>query len=83
MKPNYVPVNILEEFKDLEKAVALDELFKKEKWKLVKAYDDYSKEIGYQLYFGEGIQVDNNYEYGFPYLLNREEYWVLGRNGVS
>lgn len=73
MQSNFISVNLLDEFKDLKDIKALEEILKKEKWELVKSIDEYSEEIGYQLYFGKGIQVDNYYEYGFPHLLNRKD----------
>lgn len=73
MKPNFNTVNLLDEFKDLKDIMVLEKILEKEKWKLIKYVDEYSEEIGYQLYFGDGVQVDNNYEYGFPHLLNKED----------
>ncbi len=73
MNSNFISVNILSEFKDLEDIMILKNIFEKEKWKLIKSIDEFSKEVGYQLYFGEKVQVDNNYEYGFPCLLNKDE----------
>ena len=29
-------------------------------------------DIGYQVYFGKGVQVDNLFEYGFPHLYDAE-----------
>lgn len=73
MQSNFISVNLLDEFKDLKDIKVLEEILKKEKWELVKNIDEYSEEIGYQLYFGKGVQVDNNYEYGFPHLLNKDD----------
>lgn len=72
MKLDYISVNLLSEFKDLNNVLFLDYILKKEKWKLIKNINKYSGEVGYQLYFGKGIQVDNNYEYGFSHLLDKE-----------
>ena len=52
-------------------ARALDEHFDKNGWVLLKTTDD--DKDGFQVYFGEGVQVDNSFEFGFPYLYDREE----------
>lgn len=49
----------------------IDLHFKKNGWEL-QAWDTGSAK-GYQIFFGSGVQVDNNYEYGFPYLYDKEE----------
>ena len=47
----------------------LDQYFSDHNWKL-----EYCPAIsGYQVFFGTGIQVDNQYEYGFPYSYSKEE----------
>lgn len=68
MNKEYFPVIIEQEFQDLKYASEIDNLFKKENWQLLKTEGDF-----YQLYFGENVQVDNMYEYGFPHLLNKQE----------
>lgn len=50
---------------------ALDGHFKKNGWEL-QAWDN-GKVQGYQVFFGDGVQVDNSYEYGFPYLYDKDE----------
>ena len=50
---------------------ALDDHFKKNGWEL-QAWDN-GKVQGYQVFFGDGVQVDNSYEYGFPYLYDKDE----------
>lgn len=51
----------------------LDQYFDKQGWKL-----EYRPAIvGYQVFFGKGVQVDNNYEYGFPYSYTKEELSVF------
>ena len=44
----------------------IDAIFEKEKWELQEWHK--CDGIYYQVYFGTGVQVDNYYEYGFPYL---------------
>lgn len=68
MKNNYIPISVQQEFPDLKYAKTIDIVLGKEKWQLVKNKDNY-----YQLYFGEGVQVDNMYEYGFAHLLSSED----------
>lgn len=50
----------------------LDEYFSEKGWELqyVQGYDGAE---GYQVFFGKGVQVDNNYEYGFPFLYDLDE----------
>ena len=50
---------------------AMDLHFEKNGWEL-QAWDTGTAQ-GYQIFFGKGVQVDNNYEYGFPYLYDKEE----------
>ena len=66
---NYEKVDLLNEFNDIEHIEKLVSIFNKNGWNLLKKVDS---ETEYQLYFGEGIQVDNMYEYAFPYLLDRD-----------
>lgn len=68
MSKEYYPVMLAQEFPNLKYVRELDNIFKKEKWQLVKTKDNF-----YQLYFGKNVQVDNMYEYGFLHLLNKEE----------
>lgn len=49
---------------------ALDEHFAKNNWALVRR--TVHGDIGYQVYFGKGVQVDNLFEYGFPHLYDEE-----------
>ena len=53
------------------KGSVLDSYFKKEGWELQLWVTD--KSVGYQVYFGAGVQVDNNFEYGFQYLYDKDE----------
>lgn len=62
-KDQQIPVNTLEEFSKLENVEVLDELLKRNNWQLVKIKSD--RGFKYQLYFGEGKQVDNRFEYGY------------------
>lgn len=49
----------------------IDQHFENNNWKLLCFdKDDFT---GYQVFFGEDVQVDNNYEYGFPYLYEEDE----------
>lgn len=50
----------------------LDELFQKRGWQLQRWVSE-GGAPGYQIYFGPGMQVDNHYEYGFPYLYAEAE----------
>lgn len=54
-----------------EIAKALDNHFVRNGWVLQRWVTN--AENGYQIYFGKDVQVDNYYEYGFPYLYDREE----------
>lgn len=49
----------------------LDVFFEKNNWELQSWKNAQTQ--GYQVFFGEGVQVDNNYEYGFPYLFEKDE----------
>lgn len=49
---------------------SMDEYFAKNNWSLIRR--KVGSDIGYQVYFGKGVQVDNLYEYGFPYLYDNE-----------
>ncbi len=62
-KKKQIPVNTLEEFSKLKNVEVLDKLLKDNGWQLVKIPSD--RDYKYQLYFGEGKQVDNRYEYGY------------------
>lgn len=50
----------------------IDEYYAKEGWELqfIRTADGTT---GYQTFFGKGVSVDNNYEYGFPYLYGLDE----------
>lgn len=56
---------------------ALDLHFEKRGWEL-QAWDTGNAQ-GYQIYFGAGVQVDNYYEYGFPYLYDKEELLAFAK----
>ena len=56
----------------------LDLFFEKNNWVLQSWKAD--KTQGYQVFFGEGVQVDNNYEYGFPYLFEKDELITFANN---
>ena len=58
----------------------LDTHFAKRGWKLVTRQSGSDGAAGYQVFFGEGVQVDNRYEYGFPYLYDREELLSFARD---
>ena len=57
-----------------EQFEAVDRYFLEQGWKLELWKEE--NDFGYQVFFGEGVQVDNYYEYGFPYLFAKEE--VIG-----
>ncbi len=65
---DYAIVDLLSEFKELKNINKINNFFEKNNWKILKTKDGY-----YQLYFGENVQVDNMYEYGFAHLLDKEE----------
>lgn len=50
----------------------LDALFHQHSWQLQRWVTEEGT-LGYQIYFGAGVQVDNHYEYGFPYLYEEAE----------
>lgn len=56
----------------------LDSHFENNGWQLQKW--DNGKDVGYQVYFGTGVQVDNLYEYGFPYLYDQEELLLFAES---
>ena len=64
---DYVIVDLLAEFKELKNIEKINNIFEINNWKLLKTSDNY-----YQLYFGKNVQVDNMYEFGFSYLLDKE-----------
>ncbi len=68
---NYVSVDILDEFKDLDNVFYLYKIFEENHWELLKKKE--KNESFYQLFFGNGVQVDNMYEYGFAHLLNKKD----------
>ncbi len=69
MIKNYDIVNLLDEFSDIKDIDRISSIFEKEGWNLIRSKDNSSL---FQLYFGEGKQVDNMYEYAFPHLLDRQ-----------
>lgn len=73
MTQEYRKVNILEEFKDINYIEKIDKFFSENKWELLKTISKEDTKDYYQIYFGKNVQVDNNYEYGFPYLFTRED----------
>lgn len=58
-----ITVDALTEFKKLENIEVFVKAMEKEKWRIVKIKTD--KNFHYQLYFGEGKQFKNRYEYAF------------------
>lgn len=59
---------------------SLDAHFAKRGWKLLTRQTGSDGASGYQVFFGEGVQVDNLYEYGFPYLYDKEELLSFARD---
>lgn len=49
----------------------VDAYFAQEGWQLLHVMCGSGD--GYQVYFGPGVQVDNNFEYGFPYAFDLDE----------
>ncbi len=62
-KKDFIIVDVLSEFWTLNNIKEFDLIMKKEKWNVVKIKSD--RGYHYQLYFGEGKQVDNRYEFAF------------------
>ncbi len=62
-KKDFIIVDVLSEFWTLKNIKEFDLIMKKEKWNVVKIKSD--RGYHYQLYFGEGKQVDNRYEFAF------------------
>lgn len=56
----------------------LDAHFKNKNWEL-QSWDTGSSS-GYQVFFGEGVQVDNLFEYGFPYLYEKDELLTFAQD---
>lgn len=56
----------------------IDLYFKKNGWTLLACEIDEAK--GYQVFFGAGVQVDNLYEYGFPYLYDNNELMAFAKD---
>ena len=51
---------------------ALDCFFAKQEWQLVFIENEDYDSSGYQVFFGNGIKVDNLFEYAFPCLLDKD-----------
>ena len=62
-KKDFIIVDVLSEFWTLKNIKEFDLIMKKEEWNVVKIKSD--RGYHYQLYFGEGKQVDNRYEFAF------------------
>lgn len=62
-------VTFTELIEDARIGPAVDRYFERHGWdlRIVRTVSKTAEE-GYQVYFGKGVQVDNNFEYGFPYL---------------
>ena len=56
----------------------LDLHFNKNGWKLERWEE--GETSGYQVFFGKNVQVDNQFEYGFPYLFDKEEVIAFAKN---
>lgn len=56
---------------------SLDRHFAEQGWVLERrAVGD---DTGYQVFFGEGVQVDNLHEYGFPYLYDKPMLLIFAK----
>lgn len=62
-KTEFIQVDVLKEFSHLKNIKEFDKIMKKENWQIVKIKSE--RGYHYQLYFGEGKQVDNRYEFAF------------------
>lgn len=56
----------------------IDTYFAQEGWQLLMVECDGLG--GYQVFFGPGVQVDNNYEYGFPYVFDLAEVKAFAKD---
>jgi len=63
--------DILVDFKNIKNIDKLNDLFIEKGWSLIFASNETEKY--YQLYFGKNVQVDNMYEFAFPYAFGYEE----------
>ena len=63
--------DLLFEFKDVKNIDKLNDLFIEKGWNLIFINNENGKD--FQIYFGKNVQVDNMYEYAFPYAFNYEE----------
>ena len=73
MIDNYIDVNILKEFKELNDIDKLNQYLLKNDWELVKIKKN--EEMFYQLFFGKEVQTDNKLEYGVDHLLNKKDVY--------
>lgn len=58
---------------DAPRCAAVDRHFESKGWKLVEKKHDTG--VGYQVFFGKGVQIDNFFEFAFPHLLEKE--WIV------
>lgn len=56
---------------------AVDNYFDRHGWGLYVVSN--GRNEGYQVYFGKGVQVDNNFEWGFPHLYEEADVVTFGR----
>lgn len=59
----------------------VDAYFAQEGWQLLHVMCGSGD--GYQVFFGPGVQVDNNYEYGFPYAFDLDEVKAFADNFLA
>ena len=76
----YGGTGAIKEAYNMDKAEMLDAYLAINGWQLQAWLDENHHLVGYQLYYGEGVQVDNQYEYGFPHLLDLEDLIVTLSN---
>ena len=56
----------------------MDTYFSQEGWQLLLIESNGFE--GYQVFFGHGVQVDNRYEYGFPYIFTLWEVKAFSKD---
>jgi hypothetical protein len=71
LQPKVIRIVKFSEIMEGEKGEYIDKILEEEKWELQILQNGDCE--GYQLFLGEGIQVDNQFEYGFPHLYELDD----------
>lgn len=64
-------VKFTEIIHDVSVGEVIDAYFMEHGWKLLRIENGQS--AGYQVFFGEGVQVDNHFEWGFSHFLEKDQ----------